>query len=74
MRISSFGSALPEGDEHEDDRDDGQTEMTQGSARFGEQVIGLGFTGDEAGKGGQKQHATRIMAPTDKNVIRITSL
>jgi hypothetical protein len=59
MRISGLGSALPEGDEYEDDRDDGQTEMTQSRARFSKQVIGLGFTGDEAGKGGKKQHAPK---------------
>ncbi len=42
--------------------------------RFREQIIRLGLTGNQAGKGGKKQHAPRIMAPKDKNVIRITSL
>jgi len=27
--------------------------------RFGQQIIGLGFTGDKAGKGGKKQHAAK---------------
>ena len=27
--------------------------------RFGEQIIGLGFTGYQAGESGQKQHATK---------------
>jgi hypothetical protein len=42
--------------------------------RFREQVIGLGFTGYQAGEGGKKQHAPRIIARTDKNVIRVTTL
>lgn len=42
--------------------------------RFGEQIIRLGLTGNQAGKGGKEQHVPRIVAPTDKNVIRITSL
>ena len=57
MRIP--GSAFPESDEHEDNRDDGQSQMTQGCVRFGEQIIGFRFTGDEAGKGGKKQHAPK---------------
>ena len=69
----SGGLAFPKGDEHEDNRDDGQSEMTQGCMRLREQVIGLGLAGDQAGEGGKKQHVLRVMAPTDKNVIRITS-
>jgi len=72
-RLISAGLALPEGDEHKDDGDDGQSQMSQGRVRLREQVIGLGFTGDQAGEGGKKQHAPRIMAPTDKSVIGITS-
>jgi hypothetical protein len=40
---------------------------------FCEQIIRLGLPGNQLGKGGKKQHAPRIVAPADKNVIRITS-
>ena len=42
--------------------------------RFREQVIGLGFTGYQAGEGGKKQHAPRIMVRADKSVIRVATL
>jgi len=27
--------------------------------RFGKQIVGLGFTGNKAGKGGKKQHVAK---------------
>jgi len=48
--------------------------MPPGSMRLREQVIGLGFAGNQAGESGKKQHSPRIMACEDNTVIRVTTL
>ena len=65
-------SALPEGDQHENQRNDGQPQMSDGGM-LRKQIVGLRFAGNKAGECGKKQHAPRIMAPADKSVIGITS-
>src|SRR5579859_298141 len=72
-RTSRSGLALPERDQHEDNCDDDQAQMADGCPGFGEQIVGLRLGRDETGEGRKKQHAPRIVAPADKNVIRITS-
>lgn len=44
-------SALPEGDQHENDGDDGQSQMSDGSM-LSKQIVGLGLSGNQAGKCG----------------------
>ena len=45
--------ALPECDQYEHNRDDREAQMADRSL-FGQQVVGLRLTGNEAGKGEEK--------------------